>query len=64
MAGALDNDAAGYRPTRATPADTAVGDPTEGALVVAAAHAGIEKDDLDTAFPRVAEVPFDSSANA
>ena len=38
----------------------AVGDPTEGALVVAAAYAGIKKDDLETAFPRVAEVPFDS----
>jgi P-type Ca2+ transporter type 2C len=38
----------------------AIGDPTEGALVLAAAEFGIRKDDLERAFPRVAEVPFDS----
>ena len=38
----------------------AVGDPTEGALVLAAACTGILKPDLDRAFPRIAEVPFDS----
>jgi Ca2+-transporting ATPase len=38
----------------------AVGDPTEGALVVAAAYLELMKGDLDRAFPRVAEVPFDS----
>jgi Ca2+-transporting ATPase len=38
----------------------AVGDPTEGALVVAAAYLELLKGDLDRAFPRVAEVPFDS----
>jgi Ca2+-transporting ATPase len=38
----------------------ASGDPTEGALVVAAAECGILKDDLDKAFPRLAELPFDS----
>jgi Ca2+-transporting ATPase len=37
-----------------------VGDPTEGALVVAAARAGLVKDHLDQTFPRQAEVPFDS----
>lgn len=37
-----------------------VGDPTEGALVVAAARMGFEKDALEKTFPRVAEVPFDS----
>jgi Ca2+-transporting ATPase len=37
-----------------------VGDPTEGALAVAAARAGLLKDELDHRFPRVAEVPFDS----
>ena len=37
-----------------------VGDPTEGALAVAAARAGLEKADLEGMFPRVAEVPFDS----
>ena len=34
------------------------GDPTEGALVVAAAKAGLDKSELDARFPRVAEIPF------
>ncbi len=38
----------------------AAGDPTEGALVVAAARFGIEKPHLDQLFPRVGEVPFSS----
>ena len=38
----------------------AIGDPTEGALVVAAAREGMKKSELETALPRVAEVPFDS----
>ncbi|MGW8144396.1 MAG: cation-translocating P-type ATPase [Anaerolineales bacterium] len=37
-----------------------IGDPTEGALVVAAARAGMVKDRLETTFPRESEVPFDS----
>jgi Ca2+-transporting ATPase len=37
-----------------------VGDPTEGALVVAAARMGLDKDVLEQTFPRVAEAPFDS----
>ena len=36
------------------------GDPTEGALVVLAAKAGLDKGALDTEFPRVAEIPFSS----
>jgi Ca2+-transporting ATPase len=36
------------------------GDPTEGALVVAAAKAGLHKRDLDERFPRIAEIPFTS----
>jgi Ca2+-transporting ATPase len=36
------------------------GDPTEGALVVAAAKAGLQKDVLDTTHPRVQEIPFSS----
>lgn len=36
------------------------GDPTEGALVVAAAKAGLHKQQLDDAFPRVDEIPFSS----
>jgi Ca2+-transporting ATPase len=38
----------------------AVGDPTEGALVVAAAELGLLKSELDSRWPRVAEVPFTS----
>lgn len=36
------------------------GDPTEGALVVAAAKAGLNKADLELQFPRVNEIPFTS----
>src|SRR5918993_2347522 len=39
---------------------SAVGDPTEGALVVAAAREGLKKPDIEDALPRVGEVPFDS----
>ena len=37
-----------------------IGDPTEGALVVAAARFSLRKPDLELLFPRVAEAPFDS----
>jgi len=37
-----------------------LGDPTEGALVVAAAKMGYWKSTLDSSFPRAAELPFDS----
>jgi len=37
-----------------------VGDPTEGAMVVTAAKAGLWREELEAQFPRVAEVPFDS----
>ena len=36
------------------------GDPTEGALLVAAAKAGLDKAELETRFPRVDEIPFTS----
>ena len=36
------------------------GDPTEGALLVAARKAGVSSDALDKRLPRVAEVPFSS----
>jgi Ca2+-transporting ATPase len=36
------------------------GDPTEGALVVAAAKAGLKKTGLEAQFPRVSEIPFTS----
>ncbi|MBP8864141.1 MAG: cation-translocating P-type ATPase [Anaerolineae bacterium] len=37
-----------------------VGDPTEGALVVAAAKAGYWREEQERRYPRVAELPFDS----
>jgi Ca2+-transporting ATPase len=38
------------------------GDPTEAALVVAAAKAGLEKSELDRKYPRLAEIPFSSES--
>jgi Ca2+-transporting ATPase len=60
IAGALCNDAVLQRDEGAPGVYRAIGDPTEGALVVAAACVGILQDDLHRAFPRVAELPFDS----
>jgi P-type Ca2+ transporter type 2C len=37
-----------------------LGDPTEGALVIAARQAGLVQTDLQTLLPRVRELPFDS----
>jgi Ca2+-transporting ATPase len=37
-----------------------VGDPTEGALLVAAYKAGLDRDELDVQFPRLDVLPFDS----
>lgn len=39
-----------------------VGDPTEGAIIVAAAKAGLKKDLLDQEYPRIAEIPFSSES--
>jgi Ca2+-transporting ATPase len=39
---------------------TVIGDTTEGALIVAAAKAGMTKKDLEAAYPRAHEVPFTS----
>jgi Ca2+-transporting ATPase len=36
------------------------GDPTEGALIVAAAKAGLSKSEMDKAEPRISEIPFSS----
>jgi Ca2+-transporting ATPase len=61
VSGALCNDAVLVRESEDCQGScTAVGDPTEGALVLAAAEYGIMKDALEAAFPRVAELPFDS----
>jgi Ca2+-transporting ATPase len=37
-----------------------IGDPTEGSIVVAAAKAGAQAGDLNKAYPRSGEIPFDS----
>ena len=37
------------------------GDPTEGALVVVAAKAGFDRESVNEKYPRVQEIPFDSS---
>jgi Ca2+-transporting ATPase len=37
-----------------------IGDPTEGALLVAAAKAGISRDTIEASAPRLAVLPFDS----
>ena len=46
----------------ATVADdgSVVGDPTEAALVVLAAKLGVDAEETRRAYPRLAEVPFDS----
>jgi P-type Ca2+ transporter type 2C len=38
-----------------------IGDPTEGALVVLAEKGGLDSDETRQAFPRVADLPFDSA---
>lgn len=58
MGGVLNTDARleqngkGYR---------IIGDPTEGALVVVGAKTGLEKEELERKYPRLAEIPFDSA---
>ncbi len=58
-AGALCNDAR-LAPNSQPGRWHAVGDPTEGALLVAAARFGLDHGALTRALPRVTELPFDS----
>ena len=58
LAGCLCSDA---RLTWKAGAPTASGDPTEGALVVAAARDGVDQARELEHFPRVADLPFDSA---
>lgn len=60
MGGALCNDAVLRRGGEGEGARQAIGDPTETAIVIAAADAGLWKTDLEKDLPRVAEAPFDS----
>ncbi len=58
-AGALCNDAV-VRPGAHPGSLKTIGDPTEAALLVAAAIQGIDKEELSVSLPRRAELPFDS----
>lgn len=60
---ALNNDAAleAVGSTNSKQSVRMVGDPTEGALIVAAVKAGATSQDLEKAYPRVQEIPFDSA---
>jgi Ca2+-transporting ATPase len=40
--------------------DNLIGDPTEGALIVLAAKGGLDVEETRSAYPRIAEVPFDA----
>lgn len=58
--GALCNDAVMEVPFEAGGRKSALGDPTENALVEAAAEHGLQKKELDDMTPRILELPFDS----
>jgi P-type Ca2+ transporter type 2C len=58
--GALCNDATLESLSGEPGTYSSIGDPTEGALVIAAARAGLWKAEMDQAFPRIGELPFDS----
>ena len=62
VAAALCNDAELLPPQDERTAWTVLGDPTEGALRVLAAKAGIDLPGLNAAAPREAELPFDADA--
>lgn len=59
-AAALCNDAVLTESGTETGRYHALGDPTEGALVIAAAQLGLHKVQLDKRQPRIAEIPFTS----
>jgi P-type Ca2+ transporter type 2C len=59
-AGALCNDAI-LQPSKENAGEmTVIGDPTEGAILVASARFGWERADLEKLLPRVSEAPFSS----
>lgn len=58
-AGAMCNDAS-LQPDPKTGRHLPIGDPTEGALLVAASQVNLHKSELEMAMPRVGELPFDA----
>lgn len=60
VGGALCNDAILEVEPEQPEEMSIIGDPTEGALLVAAGRYGLFKSQLDADFPRIAEVPFSS----
>jgi P-type Ca2+ transporter type 2C len=60
-AAALCNDAAVRPPSGGQEGWTAVGDPTEAALLTAARKLDLDPSELNARLPRIAELPFDSS---
>ncbi|HKJ26648.1 MAG TPA: HAD-IC family P-type ATPase, partial [Anaerolineales bacterium] len=61
--GSMNNDARLVKNEQAEkgqPDYRMIGDPTEGAIIVAAAKAGLDFQDLEDSYPRVQEIPFDS----
>lgn len=61
LAGLLASDAKLEPSEEANHGYRMIGDPTEGALVVAAGKAGMWRAEMEQKYPRVAEVPFDST---
>lgn len=57
----LCNDAALEPPSHHSPEWSALGDPTEAALLVAGARLGMDRAALDRELPRLEEIPFDSA---
>ncbi|EPJ40580.1 putative calcium-transporting ATPase [Streptomyces afghaniensis 772] len=57
----LCNDAALEPPSPHFPEWSALGDPTEAALLVAGARLGLDRVALDSELPRLEEIPFDSA---
>jgi Ca2+-transporting ATPase len=55
------NDAALHPPEASGEEWTVVGDPTEGALLSAAAKAGLRQAEVNADLPRYAEIPFESA---
>jgi Ca2+-transporting ATPase len=61
-AAVLCNDATLVAPSTQGEAWSGLGDPTEVALLAAAGKLGLHRAELERTFPRVLEIPFDSSA--